>query len=287
VSYVVPMTPEEIERGYNNRAAVPDHPHWFARWAELSEQACASLHPELDVRYGPGPKETLDIFRARGTPRGTLVFIHGGYWRALDKREHGFVAPTFVAHDIAVANINYDLCPQVTVGDIVDQCRRAVAWIMREGSVHGLDTQRIVVSGHSAGGHLAAMLHATDWSALGLETSPIAGSVSLSGVHDLEPLVQYSGNVDIRLDSKEARRLSPIHLAPTTRAPIVAAAGANETSEFVRQTQLLWDAWPANRPQGASGPLYVPGRHHFDVVLDYADARSSLTQATLALFAPR
>jgi arylformamidase len=278
------LTREEVERGYNNRAAVPDHPQSFARWAELSDAARAALLHTLDVRYGPSPQETMDIFRPRGRARGTLVFIHGGYWRSLDKREHAFVAREFVAQDIAVASVNYDLCPAVTIADIVDECRRALLWVVREGGAHGLATGAIVTSGHSAGGHLAAMLHATDWRVLGLPHHPVRGAVSLSGVHDLEPLVQFSFNQDLRLDEAEARRVSPIHLRPSTRAPIIAAVGANETSEFLRQTDLLWEAWPENRPAGATGPMRIPDRHHFDVVLDYAEAESTLTRATLALF---
>jgi arylformamidase len=98
------------------------------------------------------------------------------------------------------------------------------------------------------------------------------------------PLVRSSYNVDLKLDDAEAARQSPVFVAPRTRAPLVLAVGADETSEFVRQTRLLWDAWPQNRLAGAAGPLRVAGRHHFSVVLDYADAASELTRATLALF---
>ena len=284
----VPVTPAltdaEVERGYNNRAAVPDYQAWFDRWAALSDVARAQLRPVEDVRYGPGPKETLDVFAPAQRARGTLVFIHGGYWRSLDKRDHAFVAPAFVDAGIAVANVNYDLCPTVSIATIVDECRRAVAWIVREGARHGLAADAIVVSGHSAGGHLAAMLHATDWRALGLATHPLHGGVSVSGVHDLEPMLQFSFNADFGLTRHEARRLSPIHLQPTTAAPFAVAVGANETSEFLRQADLLWSAWPAHRPRGTADVLRVRERHHFDVIADYADPASLLTRATLALF---
>jgi arylformamidase len=278
------LTDDEVERGYNNRAAVPEYPQWFARWDELSDAARTALRPELDVRYGPDPQETLDVFRAGVAPRGTFVFIHGGYWRSLDKRSHAFVAPPFVAAGYAVALVNYDLCPAVSIATIIEECRRALLWIVNEGAAHGLDPQHIVVAGHSAGGHLAAMLHATDWAALGLPRHPIAGGVSLSGVHDLVPMVQFSFNSDFRLDVAEARRVSPVHYAPTTRAPFLVAVGAEETPEFLRQSDLLWDAWPANRPAGRRGVFRVPQRHHFNVVLDYADPGSELTRSTLALF---
>lgn len=278
------LTPEFVERGYNNRAAVPDHAKWFARWAELSAATKAQFPPQLDLRYGPNPKETLDLFVPEGKPRGTFVFIHGGYWRALDKSDHAFVAAPMLAQGIAVANVNYDLCPDVSIATIVDECRRAVAWVVREGARHGAAPEALVVGGHSAGGHLAAMMVATDWSALGLPRAPLAGAVTLSGVHDLSPMPLFSFNADFKLDAAEARRLSPALMRPGAPVPVLCAVGASETSEFVRQTQLLWDAWPDHRPPGATGPLLIPGRHHFDVVADFADPGSALTRATLALF---
>lgn len=278
------LTPEFVERGYNNRAAVPDHAKWFVRWAELAAATKAQFPPQLDLRYGPNPKETLDLFVPAGKPRGTFVFIHGGYWRALDKSDHAFVAAPMLAQGIAVANVNYDLCPDVSIATIVDECRRAVAWVVREGARYGAAPDSVVVGGHSAGGHLAAMMAATDWSALGLPRAPLAGAVTLSGVHDLAPMPLFSFNADFRLDAAEARRLSPAFMRPGTPVPVLCAVGAAETSEFVRQTHLLWDAWPDNRPRGATGPLLIPGRHHFDVVVDFADPGSALTRATLALF---
>jgi arylformamidase len=278
------LTADEVERGYNNRAAVPDHPQWFERWARASHEARERYAPRLDLRYGPGPLETLDLFLPVGRPRGTLLFVHGGYWRALDKSDHSFVAAPFVEQGVAVAVQNYDLCPQVTIATIVDETRRCVAWLAREGTKHSADASNLVVAGHSAGGHLAAMMLATPASGFGLERQPLAGAVSLSGVHDLAPMVLFSFNADFRLDEAEAARLSPALLPVASRAPILAAVGADETSEFLRQARLLWDAWPANRPAGDDAPLAIPGRHHFSVVFDYADANSELTRRTLALF---
>ena len=278
------LTPEEVERGYNNRAAVPDHPRWLAHYPEASARTRAALNPELDLRYGPGPKETLDLFVPAGGARGTFVFWHGGYWRSFDKSDFSFVAEPFVARGHAVAVVNYDLCPDVSIATIVDEARRAIQWIVREGATHGADPARIVVGGHSAGGHVAAMLYTIDWAEHGLAQDPIVGGISLSGVHDLAPMVQFSFNVDFKLDEAEAVRLSPTNLQPRSRVPLLLAAGADETSEFIRQTQALWEAWPANRPAGASEPMLIPGRNHFTVVADFADTESEITRATLALF---
>jgi len=280
---VAPYTDEFVERGYNNRAAVPEHPEWLARCTTMSAIAREALEPRLDVRYGPNAQETMDLFLPSGKPRGTFVFLHGGYWRALDKRDFSFVAPPLVAQGIAVAVANYDLCPAVTVAAIVEECRRAVAFVARDGTAHGLDPRRIVVGGHSAGGHLVAMLFATDWSRQGLARPPLAGGLTLSGVHDLAPIVFASFNVDLKLDAAEAERLSPVRMRPTTSAPLVMAVGGAETSEFVRQTQMLWDAWPANRPAGDAGPLIIAERHHFSVVVDWAEPDRELTRRTVAL----
>jgi arylformamidase len=244
----------------------------------------AKLQPRLDLRYGPGPKETLDLFVPGGSARASFVFLHGGYWRALDKSDFSYVAAPFVARGIAVAVVNYDLCPDVSIATIVDECRRAIHWLTREGAAHGANADRIVVGGNSAGGHLVAMLFATDWRAAGLTHDPIAGGVSISGVHDLAPLVLFSFNTDLKLDDAEAARMSPSRMRPRSKAPLLLAVGADETSEFLRQTALLWEAWPGNRPPGDSAPLVVPGRDHFSIVVDYTDPGSELLRRTLALF---
>lgn len=277
-------TPEFVERGYNNRAAVADHPVWLEHYITASAKARADFAPRLDLRYGPGPKETLDLFLTARPARGTLVFLHGGYWRAFDKSDFSFVAAPFLAQDLAVAVVNYDLCPDVTVATIVDECRRALAWVAHDGRAVGANAERIVVAGHSAGGHLTAMMYATEWRASDREAPRIAGGVSLSGVHDLEPLLLFSFNSDIRLDAAQVARMSPTGLRPRISAPLLLAVGADETSEFVRQTRLLWDAWPENRPEGDQAPFLIPERHHFDVVADYGDPRSELVRRTLALF---
>jgi arylformamidase len=277
------MTPDEIERGYNNRAAVPDHQFWVDEWVARSARAKEALSPSIDVAYGSGGDETLDLYVPRKPARGTLMYIHGGWWRSLDKSDYGFVAPAFVAAGFAVALPNYTLCPRNTIANAVEQCRRALLWLVHEVPARGAPAP-IVIGGHSAGGHLTAMMYAIDWRAQRVRAAPFVGGASLSGVHELAPLVQFSHNVDFRLDDAEARRMSPAAMTPTTDAPLLLAVGADETSQFVRQTDLLWDAWPRNHPRGIAQPMHIAGRHHYNVVLDYADPTSALTKATLALF---
>jgi arylformamidase len=135
-----------------------------------------------------------------------------------------------------------------------------------------------------AGGHLVAMMIATDWRAHGFDAAPFVAGVSLSGVHDLEPLVLFAHNVDFRLDEAAARAVSPVNHLPQADVPLMIAVGERETSEFVRQSQLLWDAWPHNRRPQHGGPMSIAAHHHFSVVLEYADSDSALTRETLALF---
>lgn len=277
------LTPEEIERGYNNREAVPEHPRFFAEGAQRSQEARDRFLPARDLRYGPNAGEVLDLFVPAGPARGTLVFIHGGYWRAQSKYDYSFVAGPMLAQGIACAVLDYDLAPKVSVATIVDECRRALSWVARDGAKHGANPHNVVVAGHSAGGHLAAMMAATDWSAAGFERPPLAGALSLSGVHDLTPLLHFSYNAEIRLDAAQAAALSPVFMPPRANVPLCIACGAGETSEFLRQSQLMWDAWPHHR-RPADGPLFIPGKHHFDVVLEHAYADSALTRGTLDLF---
>jgi len=276
------LTPELVEQQYNNRAAVPDHAEWIARWTESSEQARRLLKGNVEVRYGRGPKETMDLFPA-DDPRALFVFIHGGYWRSLDKADFSFVATQFVAHGIGVAVINYDLCPTVSIRTIGDQCRRALLWLATGGDRHGMPAARMVVGGHSAGGHLAALLFATDWS-----DTPVAGrirgGVSVSGIFDLEPMVHFSYNGDLGLTGETASAASPAKMRPWVDASMLLCVGVDESAEFVRQSQLLWDRWPQCRPHNMNGPMLIPGRHHFSVVSDFAEADSALTRATLELF---
>jgi arylformamidase len=277
------LSAEFIERGYNNRAACPDHPLWFERWAAESEEVRKRTDARLDLRYGAAPRQTLDIFAA-AQPRGSLLFIHGGYWRALDKSQHSFVAGPLIDRGVSVAVMNYDLCPAVGIPDIVEECRQAVAWLARHGAEHGMPTERLVVAGHSAGGHLVAMLFATEWARYGLSPHVLGAGVAISGVFDLEPLVQVSFNADLRLDAETARAMSPVHMSsPSLAAPLLLVAGARETTEFVRQTQLLWDAWPTCRPAGASKPLLLPDKHHFSVLSELGDPASELSTSIATL----
>ena len=213
------------------------------------------------------------------------MFIHGGWWRALDKSDHAFVAPAFVAAGFAVAVINYDLCPGVPIATIIEQCRHAVLWVMREGPSRGAPAP-LVIGGHSAGGHLTAMMYATDWRATRprrRRRSPAAFRCPACTTSRRWCSFRTTSISASTMPKRGACR--PIDRAPLTDAPLVLAVGADETSEFLRQTRTAVGrvaaaiVRPASRRRCA-----IAGRHHYSVVLDYADPASALTQATLALF---
>ena len=273
------MDAEFIEREYNNRALVPEHPAFFLRWDKDSAFVRETLPCELDLPYGPDPLQRIDLFPA-AKARGTLVFIHGGYWRSLDKAMFSWLAASWVAAGVNVAMPNYRLCPAVRIDETIDDVIAAVNWLALNGVKYAISTERMVVSGHSAGGHLTAALFATPWSRLSFDPARIVGGTSISGIFDFEPLLQHSYNADFRLGPDDARRLGLQDKKPTIDAPLVLAVGGDESSEFRRQTELLARAW---RPQVVSH-LVMPGFNHFSVVDAFAERGQPLHDLTFALF---
>ena len=266
---------QELERQYNNRALVPDHAQYFVRWAETSARARATLSCQLDRRYGDMPGEALDYFPARNGDGACMMFIHGGYWRSLDKRDFSFLAPAWVQAGVSVAVVNYDLCPKVTIEEIVRQMLRASRWLWLHAGELGIDAGRLYVSGHSAGGHLVAMLMAALFPVFDprLPKDLWKGGLAISGVYDLTPLPQVDFlQADLRLDAESARRLSPAFLPPATRAPVMTCVGADESGEFRRQNALLGERWGS----AFAGDIPMPGRNHFSVVDGLAEPASAL-----------
>lgn len=252
--------PSWYEQEYNPRLTVPDATKYFQRWAEESARARALLSYLPDLRYGPGEKETLDLFPAVNSPF-LLIFFHGGYWRAFDKTDFSWIAVPLIEAGVSVAIVNYALCPSVTLPEIADQCRRAVAWLYTNMFQYGINVP-FVLSGHSAGGHLVAELFSTNWESYCIPPEAFAGGIAISGLFDLEPLLNVSVNTDIRLTKQVAREMSPAYKKPWLQAPLVVAVGAFESSEFHRQSKLLVERWPGI----ARGPVVVPGAHHFNVL---------------------
>jgi arylformamidase len=210
------------------------------------------------------------------------MFIHGGYWRSLDKRDFSFLAPAWVDAGVSLVVVNYDLCPKVSIERIVQQMLAASVWLYRHAEQYGMDEDRIYVSGHSAGGHLAAMLLAALWPVMdrSLPRNLVKGALAVSGVYDLRPLVQVDWlQGDLRLDEATALKLSPAFLPPATRAPLALAVGGLESSEFKRQNALLAQRWKSV----LAGDVPMPGKDHFTVVDGLADPSSPLFAATRRL----
>jgi arylformamidase len=204
-----------------------------------------------------------------------MMFIHGGYWRSLDKLDFSFLAPAWVDAGVSLAVVNYDLCPKVTVEEIVCQMLRAGRWLYLNAEQFGMDEDRLFVSGHSAGGHLTAMLMAALWPVFDarLPKDLFKGGLAISGVYDLRPIVQVDWlNGDLKLDEAAAIKLSPVFLPPATRAPVMTCVGGNESSEFKRQNALLGERW-----RGAiAGDIPMPGKHHFSVIDALGEQSSNL-----------
>jgi arylformamidase len=268
--------PAWLEAQYNNRARVPDHAGHFARWQQASALVRSKTSAQLDIAYGPGAGETLDVFPAAQPGAPVLVFIHGGYWRSLDKSDFSFIAPALNAAGVTVVVPNYALCPAVGIEHIALQMTQAVAWTWRHAGELGADASRIGLVGHSAGGHLAAMLMCCRWKdvAPDLPTLPVQAALSVSGLYDLEPLRQVASvQADLQLTPASVRRLSPAFFPRPKGGKLFAAVGLDESEEFIRQNALIRDVW---------GPTAVPvcetqpGRNHFSVVADLADAKSRL-----------
>ncbi len=279
--------PAWLDSMYNNRALVPDHPAYLQRWAADSAAAREAPACRIDLRYGEGASETLDVFPA-GENAPILFFVHGGYWRSLDKSDHSFIAPAFNQEGACVVVPNYALCPgsaeqPVSVGDILAQMVEALAWTWRHVAGFGGDPARITVAGHSAGGQLAAMLLAVDWPAVApdLPAGLVRNAMSISGVHDLRPLQHAPFIADaLRLDDAEAERLSPCLQPAPARGVLHAVAGGAESAEFQRQNGLMQAAWGSERVPVSE---LQPGLNHFGIVDALADPAHRVHRLALQL----
>ena len=270
--------PDWCEREYNPRVTIPDLAAVFGRWVETAAATRARQPHQSGLAYGDDPREVLDIFRA-DRPRGTVVFIHGGYWRASSKDEVSWAAAALVPAGFTVVVLNYPLCPQTTIAGITESCRRAIAFAWTE-LLDEAERRTVIVGGHSAGGYLTAAMLATDWAARGLPAAPFAGGVSISGIFDLRPLLRTSMNELIRLTPDQATAWS-LHEVPepTLGAPLELLVGGAEPSEFHRQSALMATAWP----HLARAPIAVPGKHHFDVVEQIGHHGTPVFDAVLRL----
>ena len=261
----------DLQAEYDNGAKVPTYPAYAERWVHEAG-AFRDSHPyaELALAYGPTEREALDLFwpgSGRGGP--VAVFLHGGYWQRMHRSVFSHLAQGLLAHGVAVAMPSYALCPQVTLATLVEQVRESVVFLYRR--LGG----RFLATGHSAGGHLATMLMATDWAGRGLPHDLVPAAMPISGLFELEPLTHTTVNAALGLDLAEARRLSPL-LLPPPGGRIHAYVGGEEGAEYTRQSRAIAEAW------GGSWDS-LAGLHHFSVVEALQDPTSAMVAKALAL----
>jgi len=260
------MTEVDYEVEYNNRARVPEHPALISGWAKEAAAYRDQQAPQR-LSYAPGSRNSIDVFHGGDGP--IVVFIHGGYWQALDGSFFSHCARGLNAHGVSVAIPSYDLCPSVTVDDIITQMRAACRELAKLG-------RSLVISGHSAGGHLAACMLATDWTALdrSLPKNPVVAAYAISGLFDLVPLVETSINTALRLDQVTARAASPLFWQPPAGGSLDAVVGGSESAEYFRQSRGIVEAWGAAAVATRFGT--VADANHFTAIAPLADPDSPM-----------
>lgn len=262
---------------YANGAHIPNGDAFPQQWEEAAAsyrtERMAQERARLDINYGSGAREVFDLFLPDGDMVGILVFVHGGYWRAFDKSVWSHLAAGANARGLAVVIPSYTLCPQAHIGDITSQVARAI------NQAAGMLPGPVYLAGHSAGGHLVTrMICATSALSQGV-LKRIQTVMSISGVHDLRPLLKTAMNRDIRLDFEEATRESPALLPPRDGVRLHAWVGADERPEFIRQSELIANIWSGC---GALTEVTIePGKHHFDVIDSLTDPKSAMLDALL------
>lgn len=271
--------PLDYETEYTKHRSLPEVPDIQARWAKASDAYRAEASVQLDQAYGPGERQRYDLFRPKGDVKDVplAVYIHGGYWQRGEAKPYAFVARAFNERGIAVATPSYTLCPATKVIDIVAEMRQCLKTLWQR------TRERPVVIGHSAGGHLAAAMVATDWSKVGdVPTDLVRAGYSLSGVFDLAPLVGTSLNEALKLDVLSAREVSPILWpAPPKDRTLIAAVGANESQEFIRQSLDIAGAW--SRAGVKAECVVVPSANHFTMVDELARPESAMLARIVGL----
>ena len=272
------MTPIDLDAQYNNRAMVPDHPAIMAGWArDAAAYRAGRPDAALDQAYGTGERHRYDRFPAPEPREGApvLLFIHGGYWQALDKASFSHMAAGANAHGLDVAVMSYDLCPQVKLAAIVDSVIACIR-VLRERT-----GRRVLPFGHSAGGHLTACMAAASWRGIGEAADIIAAAMPVSGLFHLAPLVPTFVNKAMGMDAGEAAALSPLVWTPPSGLRVTAVVGGDESAEYHRQTSTLVSCWGALGV--AAKEIVVPGANHFTVIGPFADPRSDLTAELVRL----
>ena len=264
------FTQAELDWQYNNRERVPESVEIMAAYKARGDAFAAKTPHVFDIPFGASAAEVVDVYPASSAdgPAPVLIYFHGGYWYSRHKDDFRFIAEGFAPAGAMVVVVNYALIPDVDLAELVRQCQASVAWTHQHAADYGGDPSRLFIAGHSAGGHITAMLFATDWAAWNVPNTAIRGGFAISGLYDLEPIrLNYMGP-DLGFTEETVRAFSPCHLQPTLIAPIVFAVGGAETPEFIRHNAILPDIW------GADGvpceEIVVPDLNHFTILEDFS-----------------
>jgi len=273
---------EALDREYDNRGKVANTAHKTLQTAG-SDLAKSQFRTRLDVPYGAGPAELVDMYLPDGDgPHPIHLFFHGGYWISNTKDDFGFAALPFVPHGAVVIIVEYALIPTVTMAELIRQCRAAIAWTWHNAESFAGNRDNITISGHSAGGHIAAMMLATDWPEFdaALPADPIRAAFGISGIYDMEPVQLCFLNDDLCLTSEVAQAFSPMLLEPRVRASLVLPVGGDEGPEYIRQSEEMAAAWSA---KGMDARAWImPDHNHFATINQFLDPDSDLSRAVRA-----
>jgi arylformamidase len=275
-------TADYYNQQFNTRGGIPDHARIFTRWSKESAHVRRTSAALRDLPYGETSGERLDFYPASRSGAPLLVFIHGGWWRAMDKSDFAFIAPAYARAGFNVALTNYTLAPAASIAEIVQQQLRALAWLYRNGEKYDFDPERIVVAGHSAGGHLSAMMLAAQWPLFGerLPADLVKGAVLISGLYDLEAVrMADSVNADLQLTPEDVAIVSPAWMPQANPAPFITAVGGLESEEFKRQNALIARQWKSSH----HADIALPGVNHFTICDDFATPGQPLFEATIGL----
>lgn len=281
------MTSQTIAQDYDARATVTETEFdaLMAEYLDRSSSAVLGSSGESGIVYDEASGQRLDIWGTGPALRPVFFVVHGGYWRALSREHTAFMAKALADAGVATVTIDYGLAPATSLTEIVRQVRAAYAWMLTHGRGHGLDTDRVVVGGSSAGAHLAAMtMVGGEWTAdLGVTDGPARCGLLISGLYDLRPLVDAPANDWLFLTPDSAAALSPALAPPPVAGTTAVIADADgEAAGFTRQSADLVQRWS---PEATVTPMTIADRNHYDVFLDLADPTNALTAALLDLVA--